>query len=306
MYININDLNENKEGLQLAVKYYRYCLNGDLSVNRDFSLGYILAKAFDSYSEELKNLSTSNQLTLKEAKDLLKGFIYINDEIKSKQFKPTHVVTIKAFKSYVALIKEIGKYNFTVRYCDSYGAYQNKANQNMLIDLLFFKPIVIETITNIETALDSGKMPPYQSVQVLNKLLNMSSLLNEIRKDLEDFEDEYHTYWNMVTGRDCSYDRKKYPINKTKSNLGRVKNAWRLKKNEACRAVMDFYSEMAKINQELRQLEPNKYQDLDRLYQYGFNEIINSPYYYSYLTREEIEEKTKENKAKKLEMKKHS
>lgn len=304
--MTLYELEREKEGRKAAFRYFRVFLKNDLSVANTFSNEYYLEAILNIYLEKMKERKNFyfSEEGRKELEGLSKGFIYINDTMKMEKVKFSYACTDEIFKAYEKLIEEIGEYRFNTKWHSSYGYRQNNANNDILIDILTLKPVFIETLKNIDKFIDELKGLDYYNYSKLSEpisgLADLETKLNNTTKELNEAKSKYHMTWNFVQGRDCSYDRKRYTIERTNANLGKTKKEWRLKKNEACRVILDLYREMAKINVELCNREPWKHENLSSYYNIGLNYIIKSPNYYCYLTKKEIEKISKENKEKKL------
>ncbi len=313
--MTLYELEREKEGRKAAFRHFKAFLDKDLNYKSLSSNENDLKILFNLYLGKLEDgrylyFSKEGREELEgkeELEELTKGFLFLNKEITSKKYKSDDL-TEKVYNAYEELIKEISEYSFIYHRFNSYGFKQTLANENILMEILFLKPVLIETLKNIDRFMDEFRKSDFKSLDgtrcnIITRLSNLKTKLNNTTKELNEAKEKYHMTWNFVQGRDCSYDRKRYTIERTKSNLGKSKKEWRLKKNEACRVILDFYKEMAKLNVELCFLNPWMFEDLSSLYNTGLNYIAKSPNYYSYLTPEESENLSKENKRREIEMK---
>ena len=245
---------------------------------------------------------------------IVDGYNYIKDKIKdSYDYELEDKKTFLLLDQYYELTNEIGKYKFVPHFKYSTGYNQNKATDDMLINLSLLEPIIRESLKDIDTFLKEKKDSKDEFVIDLNNKLKESIYKNDRSlESLQDREVDYHETWDGAC-RDTEYNY---------IELGMSKRAYRKEKNNACRRVMDCAREIVNMDQEIMQYKFNElrenYESKNKVfplirhanklvgeYEKVLDRIQSGPYYYSFLTEEEIKEQTKSNKEYKKMLKKH-
>mgnify|MGYP003300170574 CR=1 FL=1 len=93
----------------------------------------------------------------------------------------------------------------------------------------------------LENILEPEKVDDFYCM-LIYRLNSMIKSLNTINNDLKKSQQRYYNTWNLVNRP--GYDQQ--PSSYT--NLGYAKKEWRLSRNKAVRAILDFYNELESIN----------------------------------------------------------
>lgn len=274
----------------------------------------------DSYLHEIKSklyFILNNGSYIKDGRrtfinedDLLKlieTFQYISIKIveeKNIKFESKDITAI--YSKYKELVQEISNYYFISHGENSYGATQTRANSDILIYLFALKGLLIDALKELDSFLKlDTSISDEKNLKndLLNKLEIMLGEMDNTVTEASQARDKYHENWDLS----CRTRRKYRTV--FHSDLGRLKKEWRLNKNKACRMILNTYEEIINLNKQIDdyfKLNKKSSENMSKKYQYFMERLTKSPNYYCFLTQEEIEKISEENKTKKLERKQRS
>jgi hypothetical protein len=175
----------------------------------------------------------------------------------------------------------------------------------MVMNLTLFEPVIKESLKDIDAFIREN--PDIDFSKTIEKdLKDMIDSNNYSLFRLTDSRHKYHTTW---TGA-CRKDHFTY------SELGEAKHEYKKTKNNTCRRVIDIARELVDIDSRIMAYKyatlRDDYENRNKVFPFirHANELIDKyeqvlsritygPNCYSYLTEEEIETHTKENKKSK-------
>ena len=159
------------------------------------------------------------------------------------------------------LIKELENYKFQPNKKNGYGDNQNKTNKQILSEIKYITPLIINYLNNINFDIKINKSPKY-----IEKLIYLKNSLDISIKYLTESKEEYFDTWEQ---------HKKYGgyINL----IGKNNKNWKKERNNACKNILNLYKELHIINNSIL----NKQKDID------LNIINNSQNYFCYLNNNE-------------------
>ena len=239
-----------------------------------------------------------------ERMDIERAFLYLKRAfLEQTKFNANNHITEKLLTSYEQLITTMSEYEFTAHKKNSWGACQTNSNQDILFDISLLKPVLTMSIKNIDIYLDQimfvDQMELFYHI-LMENLHNLIDKLDACDEKLLDAQTNYYNAWA---------ESKNYRIQLTDSELGLYKKEWRLQRNNACHEILTFYKDIVKISADV--VDPTKSKlvpahlqvNIENLYSAGKENIEKSPNYYSFLTKQEIQEQSQKNKEKKLKAK---
>jgi hypothetical protein len=299
-----------------ALRYFPGLFNEGYHLNSDsiFALKFNLDFDYNKYEEENFGCfydAYTEKARKKHEEDINKAYHYISGLIKDKEdYVLKTKTTSTLLDQYYKISSEIGKYKFVAHFKNSIGYNQNLNNDNMVMNLTLFEPIIKEALKDVDAFVREN--PDCLFTKSIEKRLKDMSDENNLRLfRLTDARHNYHSVWAGACRKDCY----------TYSELGEAKQEYKKIKNNTGRRVVDFARELVNMDRDimvykyatLREDFANrnkvfplirhanelidKYEDVLRRITYG-------PNCYSYLTGEEIKEHSKENKKSKQLQKK--
>jgi len=291
-----------------AVKYFRNLFdNGFHLVGEEprlvmLDLNYYYNRyEEDNFNPYYRRTHYKKSECLRREKEVTRAYNFIKGLINEEErFKLNNENSVKVLNQYYSLCDEIGKYQFVEHDDYTIGAKQNKANEEILYELIPFE----EYIKHVLVELDRHLKDHPESADAINEELQKIGDRNALKfQELRSARHKYHDTWTG-TCRGVDYDR---------STLGEVKRDYRKVKNTACKRVLDFVDELHAIdlsidNHMMREDETiieyldrtRKDMDINRKYYHeAIGNINNGPYYYSFLDQDEIKTQSEQNKLRK-------
>lgn len=269
------------------MKYFPSFFGSDFCILREKTL-VELRKEFLDYCESffLRNIEEdyTKKMQIKEAYDYMRNML----EKRVRTYETKSEIARKVLESYEGLIATLANYRFKAHRETSYGANQNRTNQQILFEISLLKPMLVKVLDNINLHFtkieDVTKVSSFDN-ELREKIEGLIEELEDAHRELEITETHYHKTWALaqIGGESDSY-------------LGETKLEWKLARNNACRAILDFYREINAINMSL-QPEYMVYplEETAVLYSEGVGNIMSGPNYYSYLSKETRDNLTKQN-----------
>lgn len=297
-YINEKNLKE------AALEYFPEFFNKNLELD-NCSLTRLKEKYLDycvTYFEKYNPESTYERIIIKKAYDYIE--LHIKQEIA---FKTETSPTQHVLHTYESLIDEISNYCFIPRRENSYGGKQNTTNEQVLLELSLFKPVLTKTLTKIDKYLKSVWLQDVNDfyLELIERLELLNSSLTNAKSNLEQARNNYRYSWNDVN-RGLGLT--------TNSTLGEEKKIWRKARNNACGTLMDYYREIQEINMALyygsfNYMNPlsktdDETREITQLYNYRMYGLRNSPNYFCYIDETEKQELSRQKVLKKEQSKK--
>lgn len=273
----------------------------------------VLDQCLDYYKDQ--DFFKNSKITKKDAsreERIIDGYNYIKEKLNGIMgYDLEDNLSIALFEQYYNLMDEIGTYRFVPHFRNSISDTQNKATDDMLMNLALLEPVVKESLKDIDTF-----MTEEEDKEVVNKvkeaLIKVSKVNEDKISNLQSCENEYHDTWEgACRGSEYTY-----------SELGEARRLFRKEKNQSARRVLDFSKELLDLDKYIMEYKSEKLrEDVDNNrevfslichsnnlvtgYENVVDRIAKGPNYYCFLTKEEIEEHTKENKEHKKVLKNH-
>ena len=302
-----------------ALRYFPGLFNEGYHLNSDsvFALRFNLDFDYNKYEEE--NFAGffdafTEKARSKHEERINDAYNFIRDLIQEKE---DYVLKTKTSSTlldqYYKICSEIGKYKFVAHFKNSTGYNQNLNNDNMVMNLTLFEPIIKEALKDIDAFVRENPNCDFTNA-VDKKLKDMIDINNLSLFKLTDSRTRYHRVWTGACRRDCY----------TYSELGEAKQEYRKTKNATSRRILDFARELVEIDSKIMaykyaSLTGEDYETKKKAFSHivrsnnlidGYDQIVGrityGPNCYSYLTEEEIETHTKENKKSKQLIKKNN
>ena len=275
-----------KRGKLCAIKWFSECFNNNLTISS--SAKETLEKEYLKYCKSY--LDKFGFRYDDERREILRGYIYITQEIDNAKFNQVESdISKNVLLCYDKLTEEISKYHFTARGEDSYGAIQNRTNMQILFDISLLRPVLVMILQSID------KMPNNNIKRDIE--LKLQILINDLTNkylDLKKAQLNYHNDW---------YNAKKVCEHFAVSDreLGYSKKKWKKERNSACNLIINFYYELFKIGISISDERfINIKSEFSSLFKYGIDNIVNGPNYYCFLNDEERKELSKSGLSRKL------
>lgn len=274
-----------------AVKYFPNFYGNDFTILRNKNLKDLreeYLKYCEKYFVRIGLDDDNEKINIKKAYDYMKNIL----ENRAITYQSKSKITNQILNAYENLMNGISNYSFCPRKTNSYGANQNRTNKQIIMEISLLRPVLTVVLENIdghfEKIEDVTQISCFDN-QLVKKLEELIKELNEAEEYLTASENNYHNKWDLANGRH-------YGRHTTKYNLGKSKKAWKSARNDACSTILYFYREMQEINMSLQtENMTSEMEEINALYSYGLENIINGPNYYCYLDSEErksiIEEK---------------
>lgn len=190
---------------------------------------------------------------------------------------------------YDGLLSDISEYHFEGHNNRACGFQHNKSSRQILFEISLLYPVLLNTLKKVDKYLASTRDSLFKEELVVWNINPLIGELGTTSIDLENASSYYQEVWN-ATNRPYCYDGIY-----TNYDLGVAKKKWKIKRNEACHTIYEFYQEIMKINKaidyESFDVDESSYSlgisEIEELYNYAMENIAIGPNYYCYLTPEE-------------------
>lgn len=253
----------------------------------------------------------------KERKEIWDTYLYLVN-MKGKNSCISSYNCYEFLSAYHMLIDSLDNYGFEVRddATYGYGANQNAVNDDILFDISLLNDFIVLVVKRVDSFITNASIDNRED-EFYNQLVEKMESLKEKLVFTEDIlngaEVSYHETWTA-----CNRPRISSIGYCTKKELGDAKKFWRLMRNNACHEILEVCRELADINIALsyqtfdyKNMSANVGVDYDtaslgELYNCGIKNIINGPYYFSYLDEEQKVEIAEEKVLKKIQNRKSS
>lgn len=298
-----------------AVEYFPYLFDHGHHLIRDnindvkFDLDYEYNRYEENHFSSFYIPSPRSECVKRE-KAINRGYAYIKGLIEDRENTDignmlSHVGVL--LLQYYTLTDEIGRYEFVPHHDSSFGANQNRANDEILYDLALFEDLVKDMTIKIDKYCKEHNDEYKKDID--ERLCDLGENNSDSRKKLEAARIKYHNVWNGA----CRGNKYNY------KELGKAKLEYRKTKNEACKQVLDYVKELYSISSAIDVLTYDTKKDpvlayndvmksikFNRDYNEAIKNIIHGPNYYAYLDKDEIERQSKLNKELKKQLKKNN
>lgn len=301
--------------LKNAVEYFPYLFDyghhlifdniSDIKFDLDYEYNRYEENHFSSFF-----IPSPRSECLKREQAINRGYAYIKGLIEDREKNDIGYMlssTAVPLRQYYTLTDEIGRYSFIPHHDSSFGANQNRANDEILYDLVLFEDLVKDMLIKIDKYCKEHN-DEYKN-DINERLFDLADNNSYHREKLEAARIKYHRIWNgACRGNEYNY-----------KELGEAKQEYRKTKNETCKYVLDFVKELYSISCAIDVLtydtkkdplialvEGVKSTQFNREYHEAFKNIVNGPNYYAYLDKEEKERQSKVNKELKKQLKKNN
>ena len=237
--------------------------------------------------------------------DIINAYDLVKKEYyQEEKFNLKNTTVKKLFNAYNDLITNIGTYRFNRHRYGSYGDRQNKSNREILLDISMLYPVLLETLEKADVYINENSDAFRLFVaQLLEKIETWTNILKETDTNLDIAKANYHNTWSFYNR--SYYLRERF---RPELSLGEYKKEWKLKRNEACHTIYEFYQDIMMINKaigyESIDVDESSYSlevsETEALYNYAMENIVTGPNYYCYLNEDEKEEDMDVNILKKM------
>lgn len=276
-----------------ALELFPECYSRDLSISTSYWENSLecLKKCIIDYFEKGYFTPNSSKYDVRKISDLRDTYVLVKNEYyREENLKFENVAVDKLFNAYNALTSNISDYHFNAHRKHSYGGNQNKSNKDILLEISMINPVLLDTLEKADGYIvyNSDGFRLFVA-ELFDKIEFWTDELKEASRDLEIAKSNYQKTWNSVNRR---YH---YGCKATNSDLGASKKDWKLKRNEACHTIYEFYQDVMLINKaidyESFDVDETSYSlkvsEIEELYNYAMENIATGPNYYCYLTPEE-------------------
>ena len=213
-----------------------------------------------------------------------------NEYYREENLNFENIAVDKLFNAYNDLISSISDYRFNAHRKNSYGGNQNRSNKEILLEISMLYPVLLDTLEKVDGyIIDNSDAFRLFVAELLDKIDSWTDMIKTANKNLSIAKFNYQETWNSVNKRYY------YGGKSTNLDLGISKKKWKLKKNEACHTIYEFYQDIIMINKaidyESFDVDESSYSlgisEIEELYNYAMENIATGPNYYCYLTPEE-------------------
>ncbi len=239
----------------------------------------------DVFNPKLVDFDADKAVAIREAYDLVKKEYYREENLNFE-----NVAIDKLFDTYNDLISSISDYRFNAHRKNSYGGNQNRSNKEILLEISMLYPVLLDTLEKADRYIvnNSDAFRLFVS-ELLDKIGFWTNEMKIANNNLGIAKFNYHENWNSVNKRYY------YGGSSTSFDLGLSKKEWKIKRNEACHTIYEFYQDIMMINKaidcEKFDTDESRYSmrvsEIEELYNYAMENIATGPNYYCYLTSEE-------------------
>lgn len=245
--------------------------------------------------------SDSSKYDASKVSDISDAYFLVKKEYNREKDVNLKYNTYELFEAYGSLLSNIWDYHFIAHRKNSYGENQNKSNKQILLEISMLYPVLLDTLEKIERYYDDKDCNLFTD-EIDEKISYWTHLFVTVDCDLEEAKDNYH---NAL----IYYNRGSYFAHgfEPQFSLGEYKKNWKLRRNEACHTIYEFYQDIMKINKaidyESFDVDETSYSlevsEIEELYNYAMENIVTGPNYYCYLSGLEREEDRNVNVLKK-------
>lgn len=297
------EFNDNIYKKYLAILYFNDAISDelfcdDISLNTLDNIFYMQIKNNKQYLNDIVNRTIF-------LKKLHTAYDYLRNYSESDTNHDFNLELSNEFLfSYDSLVNFIGAFKFHNIKPNSDGDNKNKQTREILFELSILRPIILHTLTLYEKYISWAKNDELYTLHSNTISLNLSHIIDQNNGYSEELSNAFISYRKSISNlkehKEIYY------------NVGEEKKFFRLTRNKVLNYILHFYKELMNLYNEMYKIiyqnEKNRY-ELDSLYndwkyvsdlyQYGIKYIESGPNYYSYLTKDEKEKISKNNKLSK-------
>lgn len=299
------DFLKEKHIKEKAVELFPECYSRSLNVSTSYvnnsleRLKKYIIEYFenDVFNPKLVDFDVDKAVAIREAYDLVKKEYYREENLNFE-----NVAIDKLFNTYNDLISSISDYRFNAHRKNSYGGNQNRSNKEILLEISMLYPVLLDTLEKADRYIvnNSDAFRLFVS-ELFDKIEFWTNEIKIANKNLGIAKFNYYENWNSVNKRYY------YGGSSTNFDLGLSKKEWKIKRNEACHTIYEFYQDIMMINKAIdyekfdtdESSYSMKVSEIEELYNYAMENIATGPNYYCYLTSEERVEDRNANVLKK-------
>lgn len=299
------DFLKEKDIKEKAVELFPECYSRSLNVSTSYvnnsleRLKKYIIEYFenDVFNPKLVDFDVDKAVAIREAYDLVKKEYYREENLNFE-----NVAIDKLFNTYNDLISSISDYRFNAHRKNSYGGNQNRSNKEILLEISMLYPVLLDTLEKADRYIvnNSDAFRLFVS-ELFDKIEFWTNEIKIANNNLGTAKFNYHENWNSVNKRYY------YGGSSTNFDLGLSKKEWKIKRNEACHTIYEFYQDIMMINKAIdyekfdtdESSYSMKVSEIEELYNYAMENIATGPNYYCYLASEERVEDRNANVLKK-------
>ena len=297
----LKDKSVKEKALELFPECYSRSLNVSTSyVNNSLErLKKYIIEYFenDEFNPKFVDFDVDKAVAIRDAYDLVKNEYYREENLNFE-----NAAVDKLFNTYNDLISSISDYRFNAHRKGSYGGNQNRSNKEILLEISMLYPVLLDTLEKTDGyIIDNSDAFRLFVSELFDKIDFWTNALKIANKNLCIAKFNYQETWNSVNKRYY------YGGSSTNLDLGISKKEWKLKRNEACHTIYEFYQDIMMINKaidcEKFDIDESSYSikvsEIEELYNCAMENIVTGPNYYCYLSGLEREEDRNVNVLKK-------
>ena len=267
--------------------YSTYHVTSSLYIYDYIKYNNIESNFFETLYVNPKNVDfdADKAAIIRVAYDLVKTEYYREENLNFE-----NVAVDKLFNAYNDLISSISDYRFNAHSKNSYGGNQNRSNKEILLEISMLYPVLLDTLEKVDGYIvDNSDAFRLFVAELLDKIDFWTNAIKIANKNLSLAKFYY------------------YGGSSTNLDLGISKKEWKLKRNEACHTIYEFYQDIIMINKavDYESFDVDginyslKVSEIEELYNYVMGNIATGPNYYCYLSGLEREEDRNVNVLKK-------
>lgn len=274
-----------------ALELFPECYSKNLMVSTSFPNALtILNKYIAEYFEKGVLNPNSSEYDASKATDIENAYYLVKKEYNREDNISFEYVNVdELFEAYNSLISNIGDYHFIAHISNSYGANQSRSNKAILLEISMLYPVLLDTLEKVEKYYDD-KGDNFFADEIDDKISYWTNIFKLADENLCVAKDNYHFYYNRGSYYVSGFE--------SELGLGEYKKNWKLRRNEACNSIYEFYQDVMKINKaidyESFDVDETSYSlevsEIEELYNYAMENIATAPNYYCYLSGLEREE----------------
>ena len=238
------DFLKEKDIKEKAVELFPECYSRSLNVSTSYvnnsleRLKKYIIEYFenDVFNPKLVDFDVDKAVAIREAYDLVKKEYYREENLNFE-----NVAIDKLFNTYNDLISSISDYRFNAHRKNSYGGNQNRSNKEILLEISMLYPVLLDTLEKVDRYIvDNSDAFRLFVSELFDKIEFWTNEIKIANKNLGTAKFNYHENWDSVNKRYY------YGGSSTNFDLGLSKKEWKIKRNEACHTIYEFYQDIMK------------------------------------------------------------
>lgn len=264
-----------------ALKYFPEFFAKDYAVKKNINFQEVRDK-YLKYCEKyfITNPENNAKLHIYQAFNYLR--IMCEKEFLRNPF--ANELLKELLEKYNSLIDELTNYEYYPVTKKSSKARENETNKNILFELSFFKDLLFKALENLD--------------MYFRNEYNINIREEEVNKVLEELIVSLEAATQNLASKRAYY----HSLKNSNINFGVINETqkqWHQARNHACYIILSTHHNLLEINQSIILPVLWMQETLTKTYQEYFKYLKSSPNFYSYLSPQDRETLTKENKLRK-------